>query len=367
MPAPPPDSSDRAALLALGFSERWQALFREQADPSWSPGRVIRTDRGAVLVATADGPLQAEPSPRLRRATRGPEDMPATGDWVALDPAPVHDVALVEAVLPRVSAFVRGDSSGRTQLQVLAANVDTVFVVHPAQPEPNLRRIERELALSWESGAVPVVVLSKADLYPGAQAAREAVEAVALGVDVHVTSAVTGLGIEPLLTYTEGHRTVALIGPSGVGKSSIVNSLLGEERQGTREVRIGDGKGRHTTVARELIPLPTGGVLIDTPGLRALVLTDAADGIAATFPDIEALATRCRFRDCAHQGEPGCAVQAAVDRKELPSERLASFHKLKSEAAWMATRTDARLRSERNRSGRTLEKEIRRFYKHKGR
>jgi ribosome biogenesis GTPase len=367
VPAPQNHPADPTALLSLGYTERWQALFQEHAKASHSPGRVIRTDRGAVLVATDAGSVPAEPSPRLRRAAGGPEDLPATGDWVALDPAPVHDIALVEAVLPRASAFLRGDASGRTQVQVLAANVDTVFVVHPAESEPNLRRVERELALSWDSGAVPVVVLSKADLYPRAESAREAVETVALGVDVHLTSAVSGLGIAALRTYTQGHRTVALIGPSGVGKSSIVNALLGAERQDTRAVRVTDGKGRHTTVARELIPLPTGGVLIDTPGLRALALTDASEGIAAAFPDIETLAPHCRFRDCTHRGEPGCAVRSAVERGALPPERLASYHKLMEESAWMASRTDARLRSERNRSARALHREIRRFYKQRGR
>lgn len=363
----PASSASPPVLLGLGYTERWQALFGDCAGPGQIPGRVIRMDRGAVLVATAEGPVLAESSRRLRRAAQGPEDLPATGDWVALDLAPGHDVALVETVLPRVSAFIRGDSSGRAQVQVLAANIDTVFVVHPAEPEPNLRRIERELTLSWESGAVPVVVLSKADLHADTDVARAAVAAVALGVDIHVTSARTGEGIRPLLAYTEGHRTVALIGPSGVGKSSIVNALLGEDRQDTREVRVSDGKGRHTTVVREVIPLPTGGVLVDTPGLRALVLTDATEGIAATFTDIEELAVHCRFRDCVHQGEPGCAVRAAVEQGDLAPERLASYHKLVGEAAWAATRTDARLRSERNRAGRTLEKEIRRFYKHKDR
>ncbi len=335
-----------ASLDSLGYSDRWRALFEQRASGDQIPGRVIRADRGSVLVATGDTVVRAEASPHLRRESASAEDMPATGDWVVLDPAPTHEVALVEAVLARSSAFARGDSGATSSVQVLAANVDTVFVVHPIAEEPNLRRIERELALAWDSGAVPVVVLTKADLSSDAEAAREAVEGVALGVDVLVTSAHTGMGIDPLAAYAREGRTVALIGPSGVGKSTLVNALVGADVQDTREVRVSDNKGRHTTVAREIISLPGGGALLDTPGMRALVLTDAVDGISAAFPDITTLAEACRFRDCTHSGEPGCEVQAAIDRDDLAAERLESWHKLQREAEVAAMKTDARLRSE---------------------
>lgn len=364
------------SLEALGWSPRWQALFADAiaadggadgatadgagaagvAAAAFVPARVIRADRGSVLLATSEGVVRAEPSAHMRHETASAADLPATGDWVVLDPAPTHEVALVRAVLPRSSAFARGDSGATSATQVLAANVDTVFVVHPIAQEPNLRRIERELALAWDSGAVPVVVLTKADLSADAQAAQAAVEGVALGVDTLVTSAVAGQGIEALADYAREGRTVALIGPSGAGKSTLVNALVGSDVQATREVRVADGKGRHVTVAREIIALPGGGALLDTPGMRALVLTDIEAGIEAAFSDIVALAVDCRFRDCTHSGEPGCAVQMAVEGGELDPARVASWHKLRREAQVAAMKTDARLRAEEVRKWKIIHK-----------
>ncbi|MBE0476030.1 MAG: ribosome small subunit-dependent GTPase A [Coriobacteriia bacterium] len=353
-------------LESLGFTERWRALIAPHAEAGLVPGRVVRADRGSVLVGTEDGIVRAEPSPRLVRAAASPADLPVAGDWVALDPAPTHEAAFVEAVLERSSAFTRGDPGKATLTQVVAANVDTVFVVQSLAEEPRARRIERELAMAWESGAVPVLVLNKADLSPDPAAALASAEEVAPGVDVHLTSAETALGVESLLAYTEGHRTVALIGPSGVGKSTLINALAGSDIQAVREVRLSDGKGRHTTVARELVPLPTGGVLIDTPGMRALALTESEEGIEAAFPEITALTARCRFGDCSHETEPGCAVLAAVEDGELAEERLASWRKLRAESRFAARKADARLRAEETRKWKLLSKEIRRHYRERG-
>ncbi len=365
-------------LESLGYSDRWRSLFAARAGEflashpetvspeSVLPARVVRADRGSVLVSTGDLVLRAETSARLRSASQDPTDAPAVGDWVVLRTPPAHDAALIEAVLDRTSALTRGDSGATSSGQVLAANLDIVFVVHPAT-DPNLRRIERELALAWASGAVPVVVLSKADLAEDPEVARAAVESVALGVDVHLTSGMTRGGIDQLFRYTAAGATVALIGPSGVGKSTLINAMLGEQRQATQEIRVADGKGRHTTVARELIPLASGGVLIDTPGLRALAMVGADEGIAAAFPEIEALASGCRFADCTHVAEPECAVRAAVEAGDLPAERLESYLKLMRESRNAAIRADARLMSQERRRWAIISKSARKYFRDRGR
>ena len=352
-----------AALRHLGWNERWQALFEDHAARGLEPARVIRTDRGSALVATEGGVVRAAPAARLLKAAAGAEDLPVVGDWVALLAEEGMEAPLVEAVLERGGAITRGDPGEGSDVQVLAANVDVVFVVHPIAQPPNLRRIERELTMAWDSGAVPVVVLTKADLAEDPDGARAAVETVALGVDVVAVNALAGESVAPLHEHVAGHRTVVLIGPSGAGKSTLANALAGEERQATAEVRAGDQRGRHTTVARELIALPGGGVLIDTPGLRALGLTGSEEGIASTFSDIARLAQDCRFRDCIHVDEPGCAVRAAVESGELPAERLASYQKLLREAAVAAARTDARSRAEDERRSKVANKALREYYR----
>ncbi len=355
--------ADDAALQALGYSPHWQTLFEPFAGRGLTPARVIRSDRGSALIATPQGIVRGQPSASLSKTARGAADMPATGDWVAVLADDGLEVALIEAVLERASAITRGDPGKVSDVQVLAANIDTVFVVHPIADPPNLRRIERELALAWDSGAVPVVVLTKADLSADPEAARLATESVAPGVDVLVTNALSGDSAELLLAYIADHRTAVLVGPSGAGKSTLINGLLGEQRQATRDVRVGDGRGRHTTVARELVQMPDGGVLIDTPGLRALGLTGSEEGIASVFPDIEELAGSCRFRDCTHDHEPGCAVRAAVEAGSLPPERLASYRKLLAEAQAVAAKTDARLRAQRERKSKTISKAAKEYFK----
>jgi ribosome biogenesis GTPase len=332
---------DLSSLIALGFSPVWEALFAPFAARGLVPARVIRGDRGSVLIATADDVVHARPSSRLLKSAGSSAESPAVGDWVAVDAGGERaNAPLIQAVLPRKSAITRRDPGRTAELQVLAANIDTVFVVHPIVDPPNLRRIERELSVAWDSGAVPVVLLTKADLSADPDSARSAVEEVALGADVLVMNALAGDGVQPILGYLSDHRTAVLVGPSGAGKSTLVNSLLGEQRQLTRAVRVSDGHGMHTTVARELIQMPGGGVLIDTPGLRAFGLTGSEGGIASVFPEVARLSAACRFSDCAHVGEPGCAVQAAVDAGDIQPERLVSYHKLMSEAQAAVARTE---------------------------
>lgn len=358
---------DISALRALGYSPRWQALFEPHAAQGLTPARVIRSDRGSALIATPAGVVRAKSSARLLKSASGSADLPAVGDWVAVQDADDLDAPLIEAVLERASAITRGDPGETSDVQVLAANIDTVFVVHPIAEPPNLRRIERELSVAWDSGADPVVVLTKADISADPEAARAAVESVALGADVLVMNALSGDGVELLLAYTSDHRTAVLVGPSGAGKSTLINTLLGEQRQATRAVRVSDGRGRHTTVARELVQMPDGGVLIDTPGLRALGLTGSEDGISSAFPDIEEASRSCRFRDCTHGDEPGCAVRTAVESGDLSSERLASYHKLVREAQVVAAKTDVRLRAEEERKWKVIQKAAKDYYKRTGR
>ena len=359
--------TDANTLTELGWSDRWQARLESDAEAGLTPGRVVRSDRGSSLVATPDGVVRAKPSVRLQKAASESAGLPVAGDWVAILATEDLDVPLIDAVLERRSAITRGDPGERSDTQALAANMDTVFVVHPIAEEPNLRRIERELSLAWESGAVPVVVLTKADLSPDPATSLAAVEAIALGIDVLLVNALSSESAEQLLGHISGHRTAVLIGPSGAGKSTLVNALLGEERQVTRDVRVSDGKGRHATVARELIAIPGHGVIIDTPGLRALGLTGSEEGIDATFPDIEELAGSCRFRDCTHHDEPGCEVQAGVESGALAPGRLASYHKLMREARVAAMNTDVRLRGEEKRKWKSIAKWAKDYKKQKGR
>jgi ribosome biogenesis GTPase len=358
---------DFPALRVIGYSPRWQALFEPHVAQGLTPARVVRSDRGSALIATPAGVVRAKLSLRLLKSASGAAELPTVGDWVAALASDDLDAPLIEAVLERASAITRGDPGNTSDIQVLAANIDTVFVVHPIAEPPNLRRIERELSVAWDSRAAPVVVLTKADLCADPDAARAAVESVALGADVLVTNALAVDGAQAILQYISGHRTAVLVGPSGAGKSTIINALLGEQRQATCEVRVSDGRGRHTTVTRELIQMPDGGVLIDTPGLRALGLTGSEEGIASAFPDIEQTSRSCRFRDCTHTVEPGCAVRAAVESGLLLPERLASYHKLMREAQLVAAQTAVRLRAEEDHKAKMMHKAAKDYHKRTGR
>ena len=339
---------DLTALEPFGWNERLAAAATAALvdHPDATPGRVSRVDKRMVNVLTVDG---------MVRASTGAESL-ATGDWVLLvEGEKWPDVV---ATLPRHSAFVRGDPMDGTarNAQVVAANIDTVFVTQSLENGPNLRRLERELVLTFESGAAPVIVLTKADLAesdPDRDRAADvaAVERTAIGAPVIVTSSVTRAGIEELRAHAAPGCTVALIGASGVGKSTLVNCLVGSDVQATRTVRATDQRGRHTTTARELVLLPDGGVLVDTPGLRAVTLWVADDGLRRAFADIEQLATQCRFRDCAHDREPDCAVQLAVTRGEIDAARVEHYRQLDAELDTVARRQEEQ-REQRGRGPR---------------
>lgn len=346
-------------LTLLGWDAGWAAGLTKLDDPRLRPARVGTEHRGAYVLLTEEGDQWAVPTGRLRLdAGQGESDLPAVGDWVGYRLPEQSDRAIVQAVLPRRTKFSRKTAFNKTEEQVLAANVDVAFLTTALPDDLNLRRLERYIATAWESGAEPVIVLTKADLADDVAAAVAEVEAIAFGVPVHAVSAPNGQGIEELRAYLAGNRTAVLLGSSGVGKSTIVNALLGTEASSTQEVRD-DGRGRHTTTRRELHLVPGGGILLDTPGIRELQLWDAEEGLEEAFEDVEELAVHCRFADCSHDHEPGCAVREAVANGTLPAARFESYRKLQRELEALAARQDARLASERRRLWRIRAKELR--------
>ncbi len=336
-------TSVSTALAPYGWDSAWADAFTPYDAQGLLPGRVVRVDRGQCDVVTADGVVRADTA---FVTPHDPMRVVCTGDWVAVEPA--GSPRYVRTYLPRRTAFVRSTSSKRSEGQILAANVDHAIVAVSLAVELDLGRVERFLALAWESGAQPVVVLTKADLVPDAVTLAylvQDVETTAPGVPVLTASATQGEGLD-VLSALVGGGTSVLLGQSGAGKSTLANALLGENVMEVQAARDVDGKGRHTTTTRNLLALPGGGVLIDTPGLRGVGLWDAEVGVGQVFSEIEERSARCRFHDCAHESEPGCAVRAAVDAGELPVRRLESYRKLMRENQWIVAKTDARLRAE---------------------
>ena len=344
-------TSDQPALDLgdLGWGPPFEAAFREQFAGDAVPGRVVRVDRGVLTVLTEAGELRAPVAAELAHDP-DPLRAPTVGDWVVLH------AGLVTNVLPRRSAIVRGDAGSPETPQVLAANVDKVFVVCSLEGRFRARRLERLLVLAWQSGAAPVAVLTKADIAADVAGAVEVARRLIGGGDVVAVSSVTGAGMDALGNFLEPRATVVLLGPSGAGKSTLANRLgLGAVDLATGEVR-GDGKGRHTTTARELVRLPGGALLIDTPGLRALALFDADQAIGAAFGEVEDLVGACRFSDCGHRSEPGCAVKQAIAAGTLEAERYLSYEKLRREQRHLAACVDPHARAEERKQNKELGK-----------
>ncbi len=356
------DAYNRALDLEdLGWTTGFADAFAQVAGDGLEPARVALEHTHIYRVLTADGERLARVSGRLRHAASGRVDFPAVGDWVAVDGE------RITAVLPRVSRFSRRAAGNPTEEQIVAANIDVVFLVSGLDGDFNSRRIERYLVTAWESGASPVILLNKADLVEDAGAVAREVSDLAQGVPVHAISAKRLDSVDRVRAYLTRGRTGALLGSSGVGKSSIANALLGEARLATRDVRESDSRGRHTTTGRQLVLLPGGGILIDTPGMRELQLWETGEAMAGAFADVESIAETCRFRDCRHQAEPGCAVLAAVAAGVLPEVRLESFRKLQGEQDYQARQQDERARIEAKRLGKIGAKALRQVLKEKDR
>jgi ribosome biogenesis GTPase len=342
-------------LLELGWDPVFQRHYETQQVTGSFPGRVVSEQRNIYQVMTEQGQLQAEISGKFRNQADINARFPAVGDWVVVVPVPGEAKGIIHALLPERSRFSRQSAGGRerlsggkTQEQILAANIDTVFIVGAMDGgrSSNMRRIERYLTLAWNSGAIPVVILNKTDLCPDAPGFLRSLEAVTAGVDVHAVSAKEQTGLEALKQYLYRGKTVAFLGSSGVGKSALINALMGYERQDVGDVRERDRTGRHTTTSRELILLPEGGAVIDTPGMREIQMWAGEDDLGNTFEDITKLARECRFKDCQHKNEPGCAVKEAIERGELDLKRFEYYKKLQKEIHYHEARQAGSLRIE---------------------
>ncbi len=360
----------------------WNPHFEQHMEPHRAaglvPGRVAVQHRGGYVVYTATGETTARLPGRMRNERAGrlggtptgeDAELPAVGDWLALRELPNEPGALVEAVLPRKSKFSRHEAGKVTREQVVAANVDVAFLVAALNQDLNPRRLERYITTAWSGGASPVIVLTKPDLCDDVAGAMTEVETVALGIPVHVVNGLTGEGVDEVTSYLAGNKTVALLGSSGAGKSTLLNHLAGAEVQRVQDIRH-DGKGRHTTTVRHLFPIPGGGLVLDTPGMRELQLWASAASagdtketghvIDQTFADVAELAQGCRFTDCTHEREPGCAVMAAHEDGRLPTERLDSYRKLQRELHHLRLKQDRRAAAEQKRQWKVLTKSYRR-------
>jgi ribosome biogenesis GTPase / thiamine phosphate phosphatase len=325
-------------LAQFGWNARIASSFLPYQQQGFVAGRVAVEYRDRYLLYTEQGEQVATVTGKFRHHATGIQDFPAVGDWVVVQPSP--ELALIHAILPRFSQFARKTAGSTTEEQVIATNVDTVFLISGLDGDFNLRRIERYLILVWDSGATPIILLNKADLCPTWEQRRAEVEAIAPGVPVIALSATHSQGLDALQPYLRLGHTIALLGSSGVGKSTLANQLRGETVQAVQAVRQGDDRGKHTTTHRQLIPLPSGALILDTPGMREIQPWSGGERLPETFADVEALTQHCRFRNCQHRQEPGCAVQQALADGQLDAGRLLNYQKLQRELQHLARKQD---------------------------
>jgi ribosome biogenesis GTPase / thiamine phosphate phosphatase len=351
------------SIKQLGWNSYFDALWQARdGDLAWQPARIISQQRGLWRIAGDFAESWAEASGTLRAATEAGGDWPAVGDWVAAELLSGGGRPLIQTVLPRRSKFTRKVAGRRVEEQVIAANVDTAFVVMALDGDFNVRRLERFLAQCWESGARSIVVLNKTDDCDDVAGRVAEVERVAAAVSVFAVSARTGEGLESLNSLLAPGQTIVLLGSSGVGKSTLLNHFLRRDAQAVRAVRQSDSRGRHTTTSRELFALPGGALLIDTPGLRELQLWGASEGVEQAFSDIEELAAQCRYGDCGHTSEPGCAVQAAIAEGRLDPDRLENQRKLQREQAFLRRKIDPEARQQEKERAKVLHRGVRKMY-----
>jgi len=353
------------SLSRWGWNSYFQAMWSEADRENAMPARVVSQQRKFWRVAGAFGERLAEASGKLRLAADEGAEWPAVGDWVSVELRGAGGVAVIRTVLSRRNRFIRKSPGKKVEEQVIAANVDTALVMSALDGDFNPRRVERYLAQCWEPGVRPVLILNKADVCENARGLEAEMRRVALATPVFVISARTGQGIEEFKPLLVPGNTIVLLGSSGVGKSTLTNRLRGQSLQKVKGVRANDSRGQHTTTARELFDLPCGALLIDTPGLRELQLWDAEEGLTRAFADINLLAAQCRFNDCRHQAEPGCAVQAALCTGTLDLARLENHRKLLREQAFLRQKIDPEARSEQKQRIKRLTREAREIYRHK--
>ena len=355
------ESPEPGRLAAFGWSPAVDAAFAPLRAEGLELARVAVAFGATFRVIAHDGEMLADVAGRLKHQAGGRRDLPAVGDWIALKRSTTEGGrATIQGILPRTSVFSRKVAGETTTEQMVAANVDIAFLIMSLDHDFNPRRLERYLAMTWESGARPVILLNKADVAQALDDKLHEMGGVATGVPLHVISARDGRGVDALAPYLTSGQTIAVLGSSGVGKSTLINRLLGEDRLRTNEVRASDSRGRHTTTHRELVPLPGGAVLVDTPGMRELQLWSADAGLTETFDDIGALAADCYFADCQHDSEPRCAVKAAVAEGHLSAERLENYHKLGREQTLLAARQDGLAQQQAKKKLRTQFRAFRR-------
>ena len=350
------------SIEELGWDAYFEAQWIESGNAGCVPARVVSQHRGLWRVAGDFEECWAEPSGKFRKESEGGGDWPAVGDWVSVEARPGKQNALIQQVLPRRSRFARKVAGKEIEEQVLAANIDVALIVMALDGDFNVRRIERYMTQCWESGARPAIVLNKTDSCAESGERAAQIERIAMGAPVFLVSAKTGAGMEELEASFPKRQTMVLLGSSGVGKSTLVNWLLRAESQATHPVRASDSRGRHTTTSRELFLLPCGAMMIDTPGLRELPLWNAAEGLSQTFAEVDELAEKCRFSDCHHRNEPGCAVQSALASGILEAGRLESWRKLQREQEFLRRKTDPEIRQAERKRIKGIMRQVRNEY-----